>query len=68
VKLSKLNDKEKENSLNEVRILASIKYVTSFICLCQFRHKNVISYKEAFIEEESECLCIIMEFADAGDL
>jgi NIMA (never in mitosis gene a)-related kinase 1/4/5 len=28
----------------------------------------VIAYKEAFIEEESECLCIIMEFADAGDL
>ena len=68
MKLSKLNDKEKENSLNEVRILASIKYVTSYICLCRFRHKNVISYKEAFIEEESECLCIIMEFADAGDL
>jgi NIMA (never in mitosis gene a)-related kinase 1/4/5 len=28
----------------------------------------VIAYKEAFIEEESESLCIIMEFADAGDL
>ncbi len=32
------------------------------------RHKNVIAYKDAFVEEESECLCIVMEFADAGDL
>jgi NIMA (never in mitosis gene a)-related kinase len=38
VKMSGLSDKEKENAINEVRILASIK------------HKNVISYKEAFIE------------------
>jgi len=34
--LSKLSDKEKENALNEVRILASIN------------SDNVISYKEAF--------------------
>lgn len=41
VKLHHLTDKEKENSLNEVRILASIK------------HPNIISYKEAFIEQQS---------------
>ena len=41
VKLGKLSEKEKENAINEVRILASIK------------HKNVISYKEAFIEPNS---------------
>ena len=41
VKLGKLSDKEKDNAINEVRILASIK------------HKNVISYKEAFIEHNS---------------
>lgn len=28
----------------------------------------MIAYKDAFIEEENECLCIVMEFADAGDL
>jgi NIMA (never in mitosis gene a)-related kinase len=38
VRLNHLSDKEKENAINEVRILASIKHV------------NVISYKEAFIE------------------
>lgn len=32
------------------------------------RHKNVIAYKDAFIEEESECLCIVMEYAEIGDL
>lgn len=48
--------KEKENALNEVRILASIE------------HPNIIAYKEAFFEESSQTLCIIMEFADGGDL
>ena len=56
VKLHGLTDKEKENALNEVRILASVK------------SPFVISYKEAFIEEESETLCIVMEYADKGDL
>ena len=56
VTLKKLNTKEKNNALNEVRILASIA------------HPNVISYKEAFFDDNSESLCIIMEFADGGDL
>ena len=56
VKLKKLSEKEKKNALNEVRILASIK--SNF----------VISYKEAFIEEEESSLCIVMEYADKGDL
>lgn len=44
VKMVKLSDKEKENALNEVRILASIK------------HQNISSYKEAFIDEPSSSL------------
>ena len=56
VKLLNLKDKEKQNALNEVRILASVK--STF----------VISYKEAFIEESESSLCIVMEFADQGDL
>ena len=44
VKLLNLSDKEKQNALNEVRILASI------------RHPNMISYKEAFLEETSNSL------------
>jgi NIMA (never in mitosis gene a)-related kinase len=44
VKLNHLSEKERENAINEVRILASIK------------HTNVISYKEAFIEPTTQSL------------
>lgn len=56
VKLHKLSSKEKENALNEVRILASIN------------HPNVIGYKEAFFEDSTNCLCVVMEYADGGDM
>lgn len=52
VKMGKLSEKERENALNEVRILASIK------------HKSVVSYHEAFIDEASSALCIVMEYCD----
>jgi len=32
------------------------------------RHPNIISYKEAFFEDSTSSLCIVMEFADGGDL
>jgi NIMA (never in mitosis gene a)-related kinase len=54
--LNKLKPKEKDNALNEIRILASIN------------HTNIISYKEAFYDNNQSSLCIIMEFADKGDL
>ena len=54
--LEKLDKKEQENSVNEVRLLASIS------------HPNVISYKEAFFDERNNTLNIIMEYADNGDL
>ena len=53
--MQNLNKKEKKNALNEVRILASIN------------HPNIISYKEAFFDE-SGSLCLVMEYADSGDL
>jgi NIMA (never in mitosis gene a)-related kinase 1/4/5 len=76
VRMMNLSDKEQENALNEVRILASIK------------NKNIIAYKEAFVDEASSSLwsvkyfisqiciwkidlfflSIVMEFADDGDL
>lgn len=28
----------------------------------------MIAYKEAFFDEESKCLCIVLEYADGGDL
>lgn len=38
VKLANLSDKEIENALNEVRILASIK------------NNNIVAYKQVFLE------------------
>jgi NIMA (never in mitosis gene a)-related kinase len=44
VKLLNLKEKEKDNALNEIRLLASI------------RHPNVVCYKEAFYEKKANCL------------
>ena len=44
VNMGTLGDKEKQNAINEVRILASIK------------HPCVSSYKEAFVDEGSHAL------------
>jgi len=44
VKLNHLSDKEKENAINEVRILASLK------------NSNIIQYKEAFAEPQTQSL------------
>ena len=56
VYLQKLNKKEQQNSVNEVRILASVN------------HPNVIGYKEAFWDDKDNSLNIVMEYADDGDL
>ena len=56
VRLINLGEKEKQNSFNEVRLLAS------------FSHPNIIGYKEAFFDEKSSTLNIVMEYADDGDL
>ena len=42
--MQQLTEKERENALNEIRILASIK------------HPNIISYKEAFIDDATNNL------------
>ena len=56
VQILNLSEKQKLSSLNEIRILASIK------------SKYVVNYKEAFIEEKDSSLCLVMEYADRGDL
>ena len=56
VKMGSLSVKEKENALNEVRILASVQ------------HETIIAYKEAFLEDETQSLCLVMEFQDDEDL
>ena len=44
VRMLNLSEKEKENALSEVRILASIS------------NPNIIAYKEAFVDESSQSL------------
>ncbi|CAD8144552.1 unnamed protein product [Paramecium octaurelia] len=56
VKIANLKPKEKQNALNEVRFLYSIN------------HKHIVAYKEAFIDEPSQCLCIVMELLSGGDV
>ena len=56
VNIGKLDNKEKEAALNEVRILASLS------------HPNIVGYKEAFYDEPSKTLNIVMEYADDGDI
>lgn len=51
-----LSEKEKQNALNEIRILASIQ------------NPNIVSYKESFLDDNSGTLCIVMDLADGGDL
>ena len=56
VQILNLSEKQKLSSLNEIRVLASIK------------NKYIINYKEAFIDEKDCSLCLVTEFADDGDL
>ena len=56
VKIGGLTKRELENSFNEVRLLASLN------------HENVIGYREAFYDQNSKTLNIVMEYADDGDL
>ena len=56
INISKLSKIEITDSLNEIRLLYSLN------------NTNIIAYKEAFYDEESETLNIIMEYADDGDL
>lgn len=56
VDLAKLNKKERQQSLNEAKLLS------------QLRHPNIINYVDSFLARKSDHLCIVMEFADGGDL
>ena len=56
ITMEKLKENEQQNSVNEIRILASIS------------HPNVIGYKEAFFNEKNKTLNIVMEYCDDGDL
>eukprot|EP00442_Polarella_glacialis_P055196 CAMPEP_0115155204 /NCGR_PEP_ID=MMETSP0227-20121206/67761_1 /TAXON_ID=89957 /ORGANISM="Polarella glacialis, Strain CCMP 1383" /LENGTH=327 /DNA_ID=CAMNT_0002566247 /DNA_START=143 /DNA_END=1124 /DNA_ORIENTATION=+ len=54
VDLSRSEEKSRTEALREAEVLKSLA------------HQNIIGYEDAFIVERH--LCIVMEFADAGDL
>ncbi len=56
VNINQMKERDQQNALNEVRLLASIK------------DPFIIQYKQAFVDKEHETLCIVMEYADSGDL
>lgn len=56
VKLIAMKDKERENAVNEIRILASLN------------DDYIIGYKDAFYDETSSTLCVVMEYASGGDI
>uniref|UniRef100_A0A8D2LRC7 non-specific serine/threonine protein kinase n=1 Tax=Varanus komodoensis TaxID=61221 RepID=A0A8D2LRC7_VARKO len=54
INISKMSNKEREESRREVAVLANMK------------HPNIVLYKESF--EESGCLYIVMDYCEGGDL
>lgn len=54
INIAQLNAKEKKEAMQEADILR------------QLNHPNIVSYKDSFVE--AGALCIIMEYADGGDL
>jgi serine/threonine protein kinase len=56
VDLTRLSKKDRQQSLNEARVLSSL------------RHPNIINYVDSFLARRSDSLCIVMEFAEGGDL
>ncbi|XP_053556212.1 serine/threonine-protein kinase Nek1 [Bombina bombina] len=52
--ISKMSNKEREESRREVAVLANMK------------HPNIVQYRESF--EESGCLYIVMDYCEGGDL
>ena len=53
--LAHMNKKEQDEAMNEARVLEKLR-----------RHPNIIRVREHFVEEGR--LCIVMDFADGGDL
>lgn len=49
-----MDRKQREDAINEVHVLKAM------------RHPYIITYKESFMDKR--CLCIVMDFADGGDL
>ena len=55
IDMRRMRQKEREDSVNEIRLLSSV------------RHANLIRCFEAFLQSDG-LLCIVTDFADNGDL
>lgn len=56
VTLRALTPREKANAVNEIRLLASVF------------NPHIVSYYDSFVDPISGSLCIVMEYAEGGDL
>eukprot|EP00451_Oxyrrhis_marina_P040730 CAMPEP_0204390920 /NCGR_PEP_ID=MMETSP0469-20131031/60981_1 /ASSEMBLY_ACC=CAM_ASM_000384 /TAXON_ID=2969 /ORGANISM="Oxyrrhis marina" /LENGTH=486 /DNA_ID=CAMNT_0051384865 /DNA_START=34 /DNA_END=1495 /DNA_ORIENTATION=+ len=54
VDISKMDDHEMKNAVNEVAVLAALK------------HPYIVSFRESFLDQSK--LCIVMTFAERGDM
>lgn len=54
IDVSNMDRKQKEEALNEVHVLKAM------------RHPYIVTYRESFMEKK--CLCIVMDYADGGDM
>ena len=54
IDVSRMDRKQKEEALNEVHVLKSM------------RHPYIVTYRESFMNKS--CLCIVMDYADGGDM
>eukprot|EP00826_Nyctotherus_ovalis_P017615 TRINITY_DN15196_c0_g1_i4.p1 TRINITY_DN15196_c0_g1~~TRINITY_DN15196_c0_g1_i4.p1 ORF type:complete len:397 (-),score=113.93 TRINITY_DN15196_c0_g1_i4:148-1338(-) len=51
-----MDKKQREEAVLEIHIL---KYM---------RHPYIVTYRESFMDKTNRCLCIVMDYADGGDL
>lgn len=56
ISVAKLDKKQLDNALTEVRIICAIK------------HPNIVRYHDAFIDQKNKDLYLIMEYLGGGDL
>ena len=54
--------------VSDGNIINTHNSVCLFVSLLSRRHGSIVGYKEAFFEDSTSCLCIVMEFLDDGDL
>jgi NIMA (never in mitosis gene a)-related kinase len=56
IKMEGISEKNKQNALTEIRILASIN------------HPYIVGYKDSFLESGKNTLNIVMDYCGEGDL